>query len=199
VDVGAIDRETEQVELLGETRRLASGIRSSTEPLAGQLDQVAASAEKIKSSASSIDGAVASIDGAVTDIDKATKSINSSAKGIGGKAASIDKSAAAIGKSVSSISASAGEINGSGKGILGSFSGVLSAAKSIDTRLVDSTAKVDAILALARSINADLTNVLAHVGLKHDGEGGLTIHGHANSIDCSANAVLAGASSYCGK
>jgi hypothetical protein len=199
VDVGAIDRETEQVALLTDTRSLAKGILGSTTPLAGQLDQVAASAGKIDQSAASIRTHVGSIDGAVASIDNDAKSITGLAKSIRDRAASIDTNAAGISGTVKNIAASAGDINGTAKGIDGNFSAILGVAKSIDGRLVDATAKVEAILAIARNINADLTNILAHVGREHEQGGKLTIHGHANAIDCSSNPALVGRSEYCNK
>lgn len=197
--VSEIDDDTTSVELLMETRRVASAIDQAAKPLSGQLDQVAQAAGGIDQSAASIKGNVDSINAAVNSIDAHATSINTTVKAIDGKAGSIEQNAKGIDATAKSIAAPVGEINASAKGILGNFSAILDVARSIDRRLVDTTSKADGILAVARAIQGDLANIFRELGPGHGKPGVLTLHGHANSIDCSGNTLLVGPSTYCDK
>ena len=203
-DVAGIHQDTQAVSLLQETRKTALAIEAAAKPLSGQLGQVAASAQGIDRSAGSIRNAVASIDGSVTSIQDRAGSINTTAKSIDGAAKSIAERAKAIDGTVTSIARPVGEINVSAKGIRGNFAAILDVGKSIDARLVSTTAKADQLVAIAQAITADLNNILEEVGRDHGTPRNLTIHGHANSIDCSAllqrpDGLPAEPSSYCDK
>lgn len=185
-DVSGIDDDTEAVALIEETRKIASAIHQAAQPLPGQLGQVATSAEGINQSASAIAGSVSSIDGSVDSIGSRATSINETAHAIDAKAKSIEGKAKSIDGAVNTIGGHVGEINGSAKGILGNFSAILDTARSIDGRLVATTEKAQAILAIAESIRADTANIMGVVGSDYLVNDGNTIHGHANSIDCSS-------------
>ena len=185
-DVSEIDKDTTSVELVMETRKIAKEILVAAQPLPGQLDQIAGSAGRIDESASGIVGSVASIDSTVGSIGQRATSINGTAHSINEKATSIDGKAKSINGAVDTIGGYVGEINGSAKAILGNFSTILETARSIDGRLVATTDKANAVLAIAQAIQADTGNILTIVGQDIKVNGGNTVLGHANSIDCSS-------------
>ncbi|MEW6475232.1 MAG: hypothetical protein AB1679_23495 [Actinomycetota bacterium] len=184
-NVSDIDTDTNAVELVQETRKIAKDILAAAEPLPGQLEQIAGSAGGIDQSASGIVGSVSSIDTSVDSIGERATSINQTAHSINEKATSIDGKAKSINTAVDTIGGHVGEINGSAKGILGNFSAILEVARSIDGRLVATNEKAQGILAIAQSIRSDIGNILEIIGQDRKAKGGNTVLGHANSIDCS--------------
>lgn len=185
-DVSGINDDTNAVALIVETRKIAKDIATAAKPLPGQLEQIAGSAGGIDHSASAIVGSVSSIDKSVDSIGAGASSINETAHAINTKASSIEGKAKSIDGAVNTIAGSVSGINGSAKGILGNFSAILDTARSIDGRLVATNEKAQAILAIVQSIKADTANILGVVGRDHKADGGNTIQGHANSIDCSS-------------
>jgi len=131
-----------------------------------KLDQTAATAAEI-------DVATKNLSNQATDIVTAAQSIDRTVSSILSNATSINSSVGSINPTLSSIRGVVTQIDG---GSLGSRTGVA----GINTRVRDVR------LAVA-GIKGDTGSVLAQVGVGHGGPGGLSIHGHANSIDCTVS------------
>ncbi|HSH58391.1 MAG TPA: hypothetical protein VK988_01890 [Acidimicrobiales bacterium] len=124
------------------------------------------------------------------EIDTATKNLERQATEIVGAAQSIDRTVSFILSNATSIDASVDTINPT----LGSILGVV---RSIDGGGAIGAGGVqrsgvaginDRVLEVRRAvagIKGDTGSVLAEVGPGHGGPGGLSIHGHTNSIDCT--------------
>lgn len=120
----------------------------------------------------------------------------------------IDDSVTDILETAGEINVTAGRINATVRaigatvdGIAGNISAVLTTVASIDGRVAGINERADAVIALVRGIRSDLAQVLAQVGISGpDGHGSAadaSIHGHANSIDCSPAVRLQ--SDHCGR
>lgn len=129
-----------------------------------QLDQTAVVAGEIDAETKNLDRQAGEIVAAAQSIDRTVSGILSNATSINGSVGSINPT-------LSSIQGVVRSIDG---GSLGSRAGVA----GINTRVRDVR------LAVA-GIKGDTGNVSALVGLGHVGPNGLSIHGHANSIDCT--------------
>lgn len=184
-DVGEIDGETDAVALVIETRKIAKEIQVAAAPLPGQLEVIQGSAASIENTAKEIEGKVNSIDATVTSIGGTAQAINETINSVHAKALSIEGKAKTIDSAVGTIGGFAAEINGTAKGILGNFSTILEVARTADGRLVATADKANAIFAIVESIRSDTANVMSVLGADWKVNGGNTIHGHANSIDCS--------------
>lgn len=130
------------------------------------------------------------------DIDVATKNLDRQAGEIVTAAQSIDRTVSSILSNATSINGTVGSINGT----LSSISGVV---RSIDggtlgsrTGVAGINTRVARVRGSVAGIKGDTGTVLAEVGLGHGGPGGLSIHGHANSIDCTP--LLAALGTACG-
>ena len=139
-----------------------------------QLDQTAATAAEIDTATKNLDRQAGEIVAAAQSIDRTVASILSNAT-------SINSSVGSINPTLSSIQGVVRAIDG---GSLGSRVGVA----GINGRVLE-------IRRAVAGIKGDTGSVLAQVGLGHGGPGGLSIHGHADSIDCTV--VLGG--SACGR
>jgi hypothetical protein len=129
-----------------------------------QLDQTAATAAEI-------DTATKNLANQATEIVTAAQSINRTVDGILSNATSINSSVGSINPTLSSIQGVVRAIDG---GSLGSRTGVA----GINSRVLD-------VRRAVAGIKGDTGSVLTQVGVGHGGPGGLSIHGHANSIDCT--------------
>ena len=92
-------------------------------------------------------------------------------------------------RTVSAILGNAGSINGTVKGIRGNLSTLAPVVRSINDGVATINGQADNVIRDVKNIKIDLQNVLTPVGGGgtggHNGAGGKTISGHANSIDCS--------------
>ena len=129
-----------------------------------QLDQTAATAAEIDTATKNLDRQAGEIVAAAQSIDRTVASILSNAT-------SINSSVGSINPTLSSIQGVVRAIDG---GSLGSRVGVA----GINGRVLE-------IRRAVAGIKGDTGDVLAQVGVGHGGPGGLSIHGHANSIDCA--------------
>ncbi len=129
-----------------------------------QLDQTAVTAAEIDTATKNLDRQAGEIVTAAQSIDRTVASILSNAT-------SINSSVGSINPTLSSIQGVVRAIDG---GSLGSRVGVA----GINTRVRD-------VRFAVAGIKGDTGSVLAQVGLGHGGPGGLSIHGHTNSIDCT--------------
>ncbi len=203
-NVEPIDQDLENVRLLTETNRIADGILEAARPLPGQLDELI-----------SINP---SIDRNVLQILDSAQQINQTAKAING-------TAGAINSTVNSIHATATDINGTVDSILGNVRAIHATTitcpdpgqpgrapqtgdiianlersiRACGTKGIPGiNRRVDIVLAAVQGIKGDTANVLAQVGPGHEFPGGgASIHGHANSIDCSP--AVRPASTRCGQ
>jgi methyl-accepting chemotaxis protein len=167
-EVSPIDDDLDSVKLAQETDRIAKDILTAAEPLSGQLDQVIEAA--------------GSIDQSVTTILESAEEINATAKDING-------SVKGIGSDVSEIGSSVGTIDSN-------LRAVLQEVRTIEPGVAAINVKAAQAIALVRGITNDLDRVLALIK-GHGRPGNSNLHGHANSIDCSA--ALSGRSEHCGE
>jgi len=124
------------------------------------------------------------------ETNRIAQEILSAAKPLSAQAGVILTTAKSIDGTVSSILGNASSINGTVKGIRGNLSALQPVVRSINDGVATINNEADQAIELVRNIKLDLDNVLTQVGGGgtggHNGAGGKTISGHANSIDCSA-------------
>jgi len=130
-----------------------------------QLDQTAATAAEI-------DTATKNLANQATDIVTAAQSIDRTVSSILSNATSINSSVGSINPTLSSIQGVVRSIDG------GSLGYPRSGVAGINGRVLE-------IRKAVAGIKGDTGSVLAQVGVGHGGPGGLSIHGHTNSIDCT--------------
>jgi len=228
-----IDRNLRAVTLAGTTATIASRIYRRATPLSGQLARVVVEANQINTTAGSILRHAGSINNRALAINTNARAINANARAINANVHLIAGNVGSIDTRVGSINARVGSINARATSIGARVGGINASVGSID-RSVRSTrgtvglisANLRATLAIAPLIRVDvaginqravpltfivapifqdLSGTLFQVGPGHtDSTGHATLHGHANSIDCSPliqtsrTATGAAGSSYCG-
>jgi hypothetical protein len=213
--VTPIDRDLNNVRLLERTTRLSERIRRAAQPLTGQLDQVIVSARAIDRSvrsilatAGDINDTANTIQGTVLDINDTARAINATVTSIRGRVGAIHGNVLTIGARVRGINDNVVSINRLVRSIQSSARSILTTARQIDNGgptggVAAINRRADAGIGEVRGIRIDLANVLAQVGLGtasgHGPSGNATIHGHANSIDCSRVINLFGPTAYCGR
>jgi methyl-accepting chemotaxis protein len=217
--VTPIDKDLNNVALLKRTTQLTIRIRKAAKPLSGQLDQVIGAARQIDRSAKSIlntagdiNQTAKTIHGTVFDINDTARSINAVVTSIHGNVSSINGSVNSIhGRVVainSTVAAGPNSINGLVRTIQGSIRRILTTAHTIDNGgstggVAGINRRADAGISTVAGIRTDLANVLTQVGRTgaggHGSGGNATIHGHANSIDCSRVINLLGPTAFCGR
>lgn len=138
-----------------------------------QLDQTAATAAEI-------DVATKNLANQATEIVNAAQSIDRTVVAILSNAQSINSSVGSINPTLSSIQGVARAIDGPGLPSPGSR---VPGVSGINGRVRD-------IRIAVAGIKGDTGSVLDQVGTGHAGPGGLSIHGHANSIDCTVSGLL---------
>ncbi len=215
--VGPIDKNLASVALAGRTGRIAAKINSAARPLVGELSQVItaaghidATAGTILTTAGSINGVVNTINSNARAINGTVHAINATVNSINGHVQAIAGSVASIGGSVSSIhgrvvtvesvvgpiGASDGSINANVTRIRANLGTTLSTARQIRVGVIDINNRAQVVIGLAKLLKSDFDRILAGVGT---GNGTGTIHGHANSIDCSRLINLLGPTPSCGQ
>jgi hypothetical protein len=120
--------------------------------------------------------------------------IGSTVDSILGNATSINGSVQSINSKGRTILRSARQINGSARSILGRGGSILSLVQVIDGKVARANKQADDIDADTKVIDPNVAKILAAVGKEGPAGHGATIHGHANTIDCSTllNGVLGG-------
>jgi len=116
--------------------------------------------------------------------------INDAAKNLSAEADQIITAAKSIDGTVSGILGNATSIGGTVGSISGTVGALTPVVRSINDGVATINSEADDAIVLGRGIENDLANVLLQVGTSGTGGhrqagGGLTIHGHANSINCS--------------
>jgi len=171
----------------------------------GSAKSIEGRAARIRSTAASIEGTVASIGGRVGSIEVNARSIESNARSIEGRVGAIEANARSIEGRVGSIEGRVAGIGGSVRAIggrvgriRGSFAEILPVTRSIDPGVAEINANADRTTDVVTPIAGDIRAILDQVGFGLDragrpghqeADGGKTIHGHANSIDCSLGRV----------
>jgi methyl-accepting chemotaxis protein len=203
----SIDGDLDSVRLAAKTTRISEDILTAAEPLVGQLDQVIVSARSIDregrsilDNAESINGDVFAINdvaGSINDevhsINGTADSINATVSSILGNALDIESTAGSINANAGSINSRVHSINASVGSINGRLGGTLDETRTIDVGVAAINGRASRIIRRVGPIRSDLSDVLDTLGRPprsrgHDG--GTTIHGHANSIDCNVSRAL---------
>lgn len=127
-ELGAANRNLDDVGLSARTADLARRIARATSPLAGELREVSA----------------------------VTLSISGSARSIGGEVGSINRGVAGIEAGARSIRGRAAAVNDATGTIVGRFSALVPVTRSIDRRVATISGQAGRVLALARPIRANL-------------------------------------------
>lgn len=181
--VTEIGKEGKFIDEARKTMHIADAIDKAAAPLSGHLDRTLTIASK------GIDPKLKSINGKVLDIIDVAGKINTNVVGISGSVASIHSDVLQINQKVRhigtlgvSIRTSANEINGSARSILGSLSSILARVVHIDGSVSTIVGQATTVLGVAEPILQDFHGILANVGVPN---GGATVTGHANGIDCS--------------
>ncbi len=157
-----------------------------------QLTRTTIAAEQIDDKVKVIVGEVEPIDQELDavpildEVDRAAGEILTAARPLTGQLNDVVASAKNIDGTVSSILSNATSINGTVRGIGGTVSSLQPVVRSINDGVAHINRQADIIIGLVRGIEGDTTNILNQVGVASPaGHAGKTIHGHANSIDCS--------------
>ncbi|MBA3327601.1 MAG: methyl-accepting chemotaxis protein [Solirubrobacterales bacterium] len=191
-EVSDIGTDTDAIRLAARTARISSQIKDAAQPLTGELDQTLRAARRIdveaksilrglrgvNSTAGQINTNVLSINGTVDEISSNAGAINANVRAINRNALSINSSARAISSSTGSINQSVRSIRSRGSTILGRVRVIDASVAGINRRAIT-------IRGVASSLGRDLNDVLGIVGRGNGSHDGGTIHGKANSIDCS--------------
>lgn len=129
------------------------------------------------------------------ETDRIARDILTAAQPLAAQAQEINTVARSIDGTVTQIEGNAISINRTVGGIRGNVTNLEPVVRSINDGVAAINGRVDRIIGLVAGIKVDLDNVLAEVGTNTPaghGGAGRTIHGHANSINCSS-AVRLGA------
>ena len=222
-DLDSVKLAVETARISGEIRVAAKPLVGQTERIIavatnidGNAARILVTAQAINENAKSINGTVRSINGKVTSINGKVVSINDTVGSIQGNALAINDTVGTIGARVTAINAGVGSIF-RGVGPVGATDNSIKASVGrilgTFTRLSPETVKintgVDGINRRAkrgiigvRSLKTDFVPISTFVGggpFTHGTEGPGTIHGHANSIDCSNLIQSGGPTQYCGR
>ncbi len=157
-----------------------------------QLTRTTIAAEQIDDKVKVIVGEVEPIDEELNavpildEVDRSAAEILTAARPLTGLLNDVVGSARSIDGTVSSILGNATSINGTVRGIGGTVSSLQPVVGSINNGVATINRQADVVIGLVRGIEGDTTNILNQVGVASPaGHAGKTIHGHANSIDCS--------------
>lgn len=169
----------DQVEvILGEVSPIDKDLDSVR--LAEETNRIAS---EILDAAEPLSGQLDQVIASVGTIDKSVEDILGTARTINGTVKDINSTATGIGSTVDSIG--------------GNVSSILSVVRSIEAGVTAINGRADVVVGLVRGIRKDVRNVLVQVGPGHGNPGNASIHGHANSIDCSPAVVVL--SQHCGQ
>ena len=174
-------------------------------------------ATTINETATTINGNVLAINDTVGAINSNVVSINQTVNSIGGSVFSINGRVSRVGGNVATINrrvtrvlgavgpagaTDGGSIKASVDSILGTFVALDPETRSIDTGVAAINGRADVGIDLSDQLKGDFTPIRALVGpgllgpAGHRTDGLGAIHGHANSIDCSALLNLTGPTPY---
>jgi len=182
----------------GSINNRALSINTNARAINANARAINANARAINANVHLIAGNVGSIDTRVGSINARVGSINARATSIGARVGGINASVGSIDRSVRSTRGTVGLISANLRATLAIAPLIRVDVAGINQRAVPLTFIVAPIF-------QDLSGTLFQVGPGHtDSTGHATLHGHANSIDCSPliqtsrTATGAAGSSYCG-
>jgi len=224
-DLDNVKLAQETARLTERIRVAAAPLSDQADRILGEaqsIDRTAASilttARSINGTAEAINGNVLAINDTVGAINSNVVSINGTVNSIGGSVSSINSRVSSVGADVASINARAGSIlakvgprdaadgdsiRASVRSILGRLTVLDPETQSIDTGVAAINRRADAGIGLAEQVKGDFGPILTLVGREpgdpglHSTDGPGTIHGHANSIDCSTLLNIAGPTQFC--
>ena len=162
------------------------------------LTNTTVNASKIDDRVKKIRGEVGQVDTELTNVPQLDQTaataaeIDTATKNLAGQATEIVTAAQSIDRTVSSILSNATSINGTVGSINSTLASIQGVVRSIDGGVAAINGRAARIRVSVGGIKSDTGSVLAEVGVGHGGPGGLSIHGHANSIDCAPALQLVG-------
>ena len=184
----------------------ARGIDRTARSILDRARAINGSVITINTTASSINTQVRSINTTAGAINANVSSILTTARGIESTAGAINRNARSINGRVRSINGRVNSINASVNSIDGRLAGTLAETRTIDPGVaginIRATGRGDqprvgrATRSVASNLNPirdDFADILDQLGRPPEAaghrapDGGKTIHGHANSIDCQLN------------
>jgi methyl-accepting chemotaxis protein len=221
LDNVALAKKTENIS--GRILTRAKPLVGRTDEIITEAQSIDRNAESILDTARSINGTAKTINGNVKEINETVSSINRNVVTIGSSVGAIQSNVLSIGRTVGSIDRDVTSINArvrsvfAGVGpvnanddttikasvdrILGTFTDLTPETRSIDSGVAAINRRGDSGIDEVRGIRNDLVPVFVFVGLGnpagHDTQGPGTIHGHANSIDCSSLINSLGPTEFC--
>jgi hypothetical protein len=224
-DVKNVELAEETARLTAQIRDAAAPLSDQADRIiaeAGKIDRNAASilvtARAINETATTINGNVLAINDTVSAINGNVVSINGTVNSIGGNVSSINSRVGSVGADVASINARArsilakvgprdaadgDSIRASVRSILGRLTELEPETRSINVGVADINGRADVGIGLSERLKSDFGPILTLVGRVpgdpglHRTDGPGTIHGHANSIDCSRLLNLLGPTDFC--
>ena len=125
----------------------------------------------------------------LNETDRIAAEILVAAQPLSGQADQIVATARSIDGTVSQILGNATSINGTVRSIRGTVAALAPVVRSINDGVATINRQAAEAIPILAGVRVDVGNVLAHVGVAgpagHAAPGGRSIHGHANSIECS--------------
>ena len=206
--VSPIEKDLRYVALAAKTVDLTVRINAAAQPLTGQANQILSAARRINTTARSIlataeninqtvrqiNRTVISIQGNVISISGAVAAIGADVSSIFGRVQTIGARVASIHRLVGPPRATDQSINANATRILGEFERIEPLTRSIYTQgpsggVFAINLRADRGISGLAGIKSDFDQIFAQVGAGspagHVQNGIVTIHGHANSIDCA--------------
>lgn len=172
--------------------RRANSILGTAESINGKAVAINDTVGRINQTAGAINQTAGAINANAGRINATAGSINANVTSILGRARAIESTAGSINASARSINGRVNGIAGSVNSINGRLGRTLNEGRTIDPGVAGINIRANRAIRLVRPIRTDLNNILDEVGRppsatghrQRGGAGDLTVHGHANSIDC---------------
>jgi methyl-accepting chemotaxis protein len=181
--VQSITKDAAFIDEARKTVGISTAIRKAAAPLSGELGHTLNIAKNgIDPKLKTILKKVGTINGIAGQINTTVKQIGGSVDSIYGNVISIHGHVKHIDALGGTIRTSANQINGSARSILGDLSSILSRVDHIRGSVKTINGQATSILNVANPILTDFEGIKAEVG---DDDGGNSVTGHANGIDCS--------------
>ncbi len=186
--------------------RNAASILVTARSINGTAEAINGNALAINDTVGAINGNVVSINNTVNSIGGSVFSINGRVSRVGGNVATINRRVSRVLGAVGPAGATeGGSIKAAVDSILGTFTALDPVTQSIDAGVAAINRRGDAGIEGVGLLKSDFGPVRELVGpgdrgpAGHSTDGRGAIHGHANSIDCSALLNLLGPTQYCGQ
>lgn len=184
----------------------ARAINGTAEAINGNALAINDNALAINDTVSAISGNVVSINQTVNSIGGSVFSINGRVSRVGGNVATINRRVTRVLRAVGPAGATeGGSIKASVDSILGTFQALDPETRSIDAGVAAINRRGDRGIEGSALLKSDFGPIREFVGpgelgaAGHSTDGRGAIHGHANSIDCSALINFFGDTQYCGR